>query len=444
MPADDWTAKLHAWQRRRFLIWISIAVAFLTAYFHRSVIGVVSDSLMRDFAMERATELGLLASIYFWTYAALQIPAGVLADLFGPRRVISLALFVSACGSFLFGWADTVGTLYIGRFLTTLGVGVIFVSMIKIQADWFRLREFATMSGLIVLIGNSGALLSATPMAFIVDGWGWRSAFHLIAAFSALMAAVCWLIVRNRPEDIGLPSVPEIEAREGSRPAAPRSKDLPIRACLTTVLLNRFTWPPVIAATFIYGVYMALLGVWGVPYLMQVHALSRVDASNHILVMAAGNMIGAPLTGYLSDKFNLRRLPYIFDTVILLLALLGLTLWNHAAPPTAFLYGFCFAMGIGVSGITLGAACVKEINPPQATGLATGIVNSGPFLGAALMQPLFGWVLDLQWDGRIAQGLKIYPQSAYESAFWLCLAVLALGLLATCFIRETRCQMLYR
>ena len=97
----NWTKTIQRWQRRRIFIWGTTAVAFLTAYFHRTVIGVVSDSLMRDFAIERATDLGLLASIYFWTYAVLQLPAGIMADVIGPRRVISLALLVSAAGSLL-------------------------------------------------------------------------------------------------------------------------------------------------------------------------------------------------------------------------------------------------------------------------------------------------------------------------------------------------------
>lgn len=442
--AEDvaWKQKLRIWHRQRLIIWTATAVAFLTAYFHRSVIGVVADSLMRDFAIEKATELGLLASIYFWTYAMLQIPAGLMADRFGPRRVISLALLVSTAGTILFACANSLTVLYVGRFLTTVGVGVIFISIIKIQADWFRVHEFATMAGLINFVANSGSLLSATPMAFVVDSWGWRAAFFLIAAFSLLMAAICWLVVRNRPEDMGLPSVAEIEAREGNRSMPAKSAVIPIKICLRSVLLNWSTWPPVFASTAIYGAYMAILGVWGIPYLMQIYSMSRIDASNFILVMALGNMMGSPLAGFISDRIRYRRIPYFAVASIFFAALLVLALWNNARPPVAALYPIFFAIGAGVSSITLGTACVKEVNVPQATGLATGLTNSGPFLGAALMQPLFGWVLDLNWEGATLEGLKLYPQIAYAYAFWFCLAVLAVGLLSTCFIRETRCCMI--
>ncbi len=429
------------WQRRRILVWTVTALAFLTAYFHRTVIGVVADSLMRDFAMERATDLGILASIYFWTYAVLQIPAGVMADLFGPRRVISFALLLSAAGTTIFGFTDTLWVLYVGRFVTTLGIGVVFVSMIKLQAEWFRRSEFATMCGLIVFIGNSGSLFSASPMALIVEAWGWRSAFLMIAAYSVVMAAACWIIVRNRPEDLGLPSVAEIEAQEGAPPVPPSPPAVRIIDCINTVLFNRYTWPPIIASTAIYGVYMAIIGVWGVPYLMQVFGMTRVEASNHILIMAVGNMLGAPLLGIISDRVLRRRWPFIAATLFFLCALLVLTVWNEAHPPAALLYPLCIAFGFGVSGITLSAPCVKEVNPPHATGIATGVTNCGPFLGAAVMQPAFGWILDRHWAGTMEQGIKIYPQSAYAIAFWLCIGVLCIGLISTLFIRETRCGM---
>ena len=437
-PSADWNAKLRLWQRQRLLIWSTIAIAFLTGYFHRTVIGVVADSLMRDFAIERATDLGILASIYFWTYAALQIPAGIFADVFGPRRVISLALLISGLGALLFAMADSLSLLYVARFITTTGIGVIFVSLIKIQSNWFRAREFATMSGLIVLIGNSGSLLSASPMAFIVESWGWRTAFQLIGVYSLLMALVCWLIVRNRPQDCGLPGVNEIETSEGHPPVSWENSALCISDCVKIVLKNPLTWPPVIAATTLYGVYMAIAGVWWTPYLMQVYHIPRVEAAHHVFLMVIGNMIGAPLLGFLSDRIYCRRWPYIGATLLFATSLALLIFGFGAKPPLLALYLIALLLGVGISGLTLTIACVKDVNPPQATGIAAGITNCGPFIGAALMQPAFGWVLDRNWTGLTENGMKIYPLVAFENAFLLCLSVLLVGQTATFFIRERR------
>jgi len=211
---QEFFAKVRRLERWRWAVWTPAALSFLAAYFHRTVTGIVADSLMRDFAIARAAELGILASIYFYTYAVLQIPAGIMADFCGPRRTISVGLLVSAAGALLFGGTDNIAGLYLGRFLSSLGVSVIYVNIVKIHAEWFRMREFGTMSGLIVIGGNAGSLLAATPLAFVVEALGWRSAFYIIAAYSLLMAAVCWLMLRDRPSDIGLPSIAEVESRE--------------------------------------------------------------------------------------------------------------------------------------------------------------------------------------------------------------------------------------
>ena len=294
------------------------------------------------------------------------------------------------------------------------------------------------MSGLIVLIGNSGSLLSASPMAFIVESWGWRTAFQLIGVYSLLMALVCWLIVRNRPQDCGLPDVNEIETSEGHPPVSWENSALCISDCVKIVLKNPLTWPPVIAATTLYGVYMAIAGVWWTPYLMQVYHIPRVEAAHHVFLMVIGNMIGAPLLGFLSDRIYCRRWPYIGATLLFAASLALLIFGFGAKPPLLALYLIALLLGVGISGLTLTIACVKDVNPPQATGIAAGITNCGPFIGAALMQPAFGWVLDRNWTGLTENGMKIYPLVAFENAFLLCLSVLLVGLTATFFIRERR------
>jgi sugar phosphate permease len=425
--------------RRRWIIWTPLALAFLTAYFHRTATGVIADSLMRDFSIARASELGILSSIYFYVYAAMQPPAGILADYYGPRRTVTMGLMAAAAGAVLFGSADNLAVLYAGRILVTVGVGVIYVSIVKIYAEWFRLREFGTMSGVIVVVANVGSVLSATPLAIAVEALGWRAAFYMIAGYTVVMAAVCWLLVRDRPSDMGLPAMMEIEIREGLTTQQFAAGQDGIAASVRKVLQNQYTWWPFLASASVYGVYMSFMGIWGVPYFMQIYGISRVAAANYVMVMAAGNAIGGQLIGILSDRVGLRSRPYTYITAFFLLMWLVLTLWGGAKPPEWALYPLCLGIGIGMSGITLGIACTKEVNPPQAAGVAAGVANAAPFVGAALMQPAFGWVLDLQWQGDIVQGVRVYPIEAYQTAFGFCTAVLVLGLLFTLKIKETRC-----
>lgn len=436
---NEWQQQIQKWKKKRWLVWIPLALAFLTSYFHRTAMGVVSDSLMRDFAISSAADLGVMSSIYFYTYAAMQMPAGILADYFGPRKVIALALCIAGAGAMLMGWAETLFTLYIGRFLASLGASLIYVNIVKIHAEWFRLREFGTMSGLIALAGSIGFFLSATPLAVVVEGYGWRTAFFSIAVYSLAFASICWLFVKDTPAIVGLPSIAELEGRaennDNSKPCVSEG--------IKGVLLNPYTWWPFLASAAVYGVYMAFMGIWGIPYFMQVYGMTRVTAANYILAMAVGSMLGGPVIGILSDKIRLRRAPFMWFTALFVIIWLIL-IWQEGKPPAWSLYPLCVLLGFGMSGINLAVACAKEVNSPQVTGISAGVANSSGFFGAALMQPLFGWVLDRNWQGAIEQGVRIYPQSAYQSAFWLCGAILLFGLVCTLLIKETRCTISWK
>lgn len=183
---------------------------------------------------------------------------------------------------------------------------------------------------------------------------------------------------------------------------------------------------------------MAFMGLWGIPYFMQIYGMSRVAASGYISVMAVGTMIGGPLIGWVSDRLGLRRLPNVVVSTGFLIVWLILTVWNGGKPPEWALYPICLGIGLGMSGVNLNVACGKEINPPQMTGVVAGIVNSGSFVGSALMQPLFGWVLDRHWQGMVEQGVRVYPLTAYQSAFGVCAVVIGGGVIVTLLIKETR------
>lgn len=426
--------------RRRWLVWTPLAFAFLASYFHRTATGVVADSLMREFSITRATDIGGLASVYFYIYAVMQVPAGILADTLGPRRTVLLALATATLGAVIFALAPNIPLLYVGRILSSIGVSLIYISIVKIHAEWFRSREFTTMTGLIVVAGSTGFLLAATPLALMVDWFGWRVAFLVIAAYTLVAAIACWFLVKDRPADLGLPGLSQLEAEEVSAPDTARveTSEYHVIANLKTVLGNPATWWPFLASVTIYGVYMAFMGLWGVPYLMQVYGMSRVAASNYVMAMSVGTMIGAPLIGYISDRLALRRLPNIVASVGFLILWLILTLWNDGKPEVWALYPLCFGIGLGMSGVNLNVACGKEVTPPAMTGMVSGLVNSGSFVGAALMQPLFGWVLDHNWQGLMEHGVRVYPLAAYRNAFWVCAVVLGIGIVFTCLIKETK------
>jgi sugar phosphate permease len=439
MEYNGWTTRVRVVEKRRWLLVVPLAFAFVLSYFHRFAMGVVAEDVMRDFALTHAAELGLLSSIYFYTYAALQLPAGISADTWGPRRTVTAALVVTAAGTLLFGWAPSLPWLYLGRFLAAAGVSMVYINIVKFYAAWFRSREFGTMSGLSSFIGNVGFALAAAPLALMVESAGWRASFYIIAIFTLLTAAACWLVVRDGPRAFGWPSIEEIEAAEGAEPAVGNGGEYSVRESLRFVIANRHNWPPFIAGMAAYSVFTSFAGIWGVPYLIQIHGLTRVEAANHMVAVSVGYMLAGPVAGYLSDRFRSRRWPFALNTVLFFAAWLVLTVWNGGKPPAAALYPLCFLLGIGGAGMTLTLACAKEVNPPNITGIAAGLVNAGPFLGAALVQPLFGVMLDLRWQGAIEQGVKVYPLEAFQLAFFMCAGLLAIATAAAFCVKETGC-----
>lgn len=439
MEINPWERLVRFVEKRRWLILVPLALAFILSHFHRFAMGVVAEDVARDFGLTHAAELGLLSSIYFYTYAALQVPAGIAADAWGPRRTITVALMVAAAGTVMFGWASSLPWLFAGRFLASAGVALIYINIVKIYAAWFRSREFGTMSGLSSFIGNLGFALAASPLALMVESAGWRASFIMIALITVGVAAYCWLVVRDSPRAFGWPSIEEIEAAEGVLPAGQAGGKSNIRESLRTVIANWYTWPPLISATAVYGVFTTFAGIWGVPYLMQIYGLTRVEAAGHMVAVSIGYMVTGPVMGYLSDRFRSRRWPYACNMALFFGAWLLLTAWPGGKPPVAALYPLCVILGIGVAGMTLTLACAKEVNPPHMTGIATGLVNAGPFLGAALVQPLFGMMLDLGWQGAYEQGVKIYPLEAFQLAFWMCAGLLAVATVAAFFVKETGC-----
>jgi MFS family permease len=116
-----------------------------------------------------------------------------------------------------------------------------------------------------------------------------------------------------------------------------------------------------------------------------------------------------------------------------------LTFWHSGRPPEWALYPLCFLMGAGVTATTLPVPCAREVNLPSMTGVAVGIANAGGFAGAALVQPLFGWILDMGWQGTIENGVKIYPQEAFWLAFVFCTLIAAVSVGLTLMIKETHC-----
>ncbi len=402
-----------------------LACAYVLVFFHRTAPAAIAGELTRDFAVGPAS-LGILAASYFWIYTLMQIPTGILADTLGPRRIVAFGGMVAGAGSILFAQADTLGVAVLGRTLVGLGVSFPFIALLKINAAWFPEHKFATMSGLTMFIGNLGAAVAATPLAWVVGVVSWRTVFVCMGLFSIALAVLSWLRVRDRPEEAGLPTLRELSGKAAHEPITADWK-----AGLRRVARNRSTWPGLFVNTGIAGSFFSFAGLWGVPWLMHAHGMDRALAAQHSTLMLVVFAFSCLFIGRLSDRLQRRKSVMLAFGIAYLLCWFPMMLGVTLTPFTG--YALFALLGLSASAFTLSWACAKEVNPPALSGMATSVVNTGCFLGAALQQPLVGWVIEWQMGGigqptaeAMTAGMRVFGVAA------------VIGLAGAAFIVETR------
>ena len=418
--------------RAAWSIYAILMASYLLVFFHRMAPAVVSADLMRDFSATGAA-LGSLAATYFYLYTVMQIPAGVLADTVGTRLAVTLGNVVSGLGSILFGLAATFGTAFAGRALVGLGVSVVFVGLMKNNSLWFRERDYGFISGLTILLGNVGAILAAGPLAGVLTIWSWRAVFLTLGMLALGLAALTWLEVRNKPEELGFPSIRELD---GKTRHADREQHW--WRDLLGVLATHRAWPGFWVNLGMPGGLLAFLGLWAIPFLRDVHGLERSTAALYTSIGLAGFAGGALCCGWISDRLGRRKPPLIAGTLLYGLAWLEIGYLQWLPGVTGMIW---FAvLGFSAGAFVLTFAGAKEVVAPALAGMAVALVNTGAFLGAALLQPLLGWVMDSTWSGTVANGVRVYSAADYRVGFGLMLSGAVLAILASTFFHETRCR----
>lgn len=414
------------------------AAIYFFSYFHRIAPAVVAGDLMRAFSISAAS-LGNLSAIYPYVFAFMALPAGGFADTLGPRWTLGLGSATMGIGAILFGLAPQFSVAWLGRLLVGLGASVILIASLRLSAEWFRPQEFATISGWSQTVGNVGALVASSPLALVVEMLGWRQSFVAIGTVTLFLAVAAVLFVRDRPEAMGL-----VPVNPGPAAGAMPSLGETVRG-IPGIFSNPRSWPPVLATAGIYSSLIAFLGLWGVPYLTQVYDLTRVEASTYTSLLAIGIVVGAPLVGWLSDRWlGLRRLPFVAFTAVYAACWALLALSGEMRLPLWALAPVLLLMGFASSGLVLVFVCVREVNDPARVGITIGFCNLPVFLMFALVQWLTGLILDARWEGLIAGGARIYSAAAWEAAFAFCLALALAALVLTLFVAETRCRNIWQ
>ncbi len=410
--------------RYRWLIFWILSSSYILVYFHRLCPAVVAVDMMRDLHTGGAL-LGLLGSAYFYPYALMQLPAGLLSDSWGPRRTITLFFSIAFVGSLLLGLAPSLFWAIVGRTLVGLGVSMLFVPTMKVLAEWFRIREFATMTGILMAMGGLGSLTAASPLALLSTLIGWRFSFVVVGIITLVLAILVWLFVRDRPADLGWPSPAE---QTGVSPPP-----VGLLEGMKKVLKHPRFWPIAIWFFFDCAIFFSFGGLWGGPYLMQVYGLTKAQAGQILSMIAIGMIVGSPLLSFLSNRVFQGRKPVLVLSSFIVLCLTALLAFHTGGLPIPALYIICLGLGIFSSAVVVvGFTTTKELFPVQIAGTSTGIVNLFPFAGGALFQPFLGYLLER--NGRVEGAFTL---AGYQQAFLVLFICGVVAFLACLFLQET-------
>ena len=404
-----------------WIMWLIGAVFYFYTFFQRTAPSAMVPELMADLNVS-AGALGQLSAYYFYAYAAMQIPTGILADYWGPRRLLLGAAGLSGVGCLLFATAEGLTMASLGRLMIGAGAGFGFISTLKVITEWFPPGRLAMLSGMTMLLGMAGGVAGQAPLAAGVALVGWRPIMMGAAIVALLGCAVVVIIFRNRP--------PKLDDRGYESATAGSGR----RLGLMSTARNPQTWVFIgFGATIPAGMH-AFGGLWGVPYMMQVYGMSRPDAAFSASLILIGWGLAAPVVGWLSDRLG-RRKPVLIACAALAGATLGTLIY---VAPLAPLTVKClmFAHGVSVAGMVVCFAGVREQNRPEDAGVAIAYVNMAVILCGAILQPLVGALLDLGWQGHLFEGARLYSLAAYRHAFLVFPAALAMAFLFACLIRE--------
>jgi len=417
-------------QHRGLFIFLVLAANSFFVYFHRSAVAVITQDLIGEFSIS-AVQIGFLGSMWFYAYAGMQLPGGVVADAIGPRKTITIFIGITTLGALLFGLAPNLLWASFARLLIGVGSSVVFVCAMKIFTTWFRSDQISTYVGLFMLAGNIGAIVATAPLAILTLEIGWRYTFGVLAGISLLLTLLSWGILRDAPNTATQEeTTPEFDSSKEPRLSFNEVRGLLINRQLLSVAA-------VLAVSF--GTLLAFSGLWAVPYLMHTYQLTKTEASYLISVIPIGISIGAPLFGILSDKFRRRKPVYLLGTLGFIFAWIPLAFQTDNLS-RGVLLGIFFILGLCYGLAPIAAAMCKEIVEREqyrtsVVGIAIGYMNMWPFLSVSLYQLLIGYILDTVNPVQVTEG--IFSVSAYSQAFQFCLGSLIVVSLLFFIIRET-------
>ncbi|UOB05666.1 MFS transporter [[Acidovorax] ebreus] len=394
---------------------LTLLSGFALSQAYRTTTAIVAQGLQADFGLQ-ASSLGAFAGLFGLSFGIAQLLMGIALDRYGLRRTVLVAAPLGIAGAALSALAPSYGWLMVGQVLIGVGYSPAFVACTLFIARYFAADRFAFFSGLSMGLGGLGLLFTGTPLAWVVQHWGWRAGFGLLAGLSLLS----WLLIYALVHE-------PARADTAHRPASSWGEALTGMGRLFTV---PHTWGIVILGMSCYAAFLSLRGLWLGPLLIDRYGFSLVDSGNVALVLSLIALFTPAAFGRM-DPGPARRRTWVGRASLSMAGLFAIMAWVNNAHATVALM---IAMGLLSGYSILQYADVRSSYPNEQTGRALSLYTMAMFLGVALMQSLTGAVA--AW--ATSAGLEPYRAVLLCIAAWLALASLAFRLLPASALLQQR------
>jgi MFS family permease len=375
---------------RAWAVWSAGLAAYTIAVLHRTSLGVAGLDAQHRFHIG-AGALASFAVLQLLVYAGLQVPVGLLLDRFGSLRLIVSGALVMAAGQALMATTHSIGGAVAARVLVGAGDAMTFISVLRLVPQWFPARRVPVLTQMTGLVGQAGQVLSAVPLAAVLAGPGWTTAFIGAAGAGVFVAIVAFAALHDTPER-RISSGPAITLGRLGRDLREAWRHPGTRLGLWTHFTTQFT-----------GTVFALM--WGFPFLIAGEGLRRTTASTLLTLFVLVGMAAGPLIGMLVQRHPLRRSWLVLGVITTNALGWGLVLAWPGRAPLPVLVLLIVALGLGGPGSMIGFDYARTFNPPNRLGTATGVVNVGGFVASLLTIELIGLILDARTGGRADYGI---------------------------------------
>ena len=383
------------------IVTLPLAAMNLINQASRTVMSIIGPVLAVEYSLS-ASELGLLSACTFATYAAVQLPGGIALDLFGPRRMQTCLCLVAALGFAVFALSDGLAGFAVGRMILGVGISAALTAILTANSRWFAPARVAGMTGLAMVVGSLGAVLTTAPVEAVLPAIGWRGVFWVMTGASIVVAIWIFVSVRDRP---GTAARRGLKAEFG---------------VVWAILSSRRFWRYSPAIAMLSMLNFTYLGLWAGPWLRDVAAYDSATRAHTLLLYTLSMMAGSLAIGQISSRVQARGYPAILVPALciagLLIAEAGLILQpRDTATVTVLWMLFAFFCAGGPTGYV----AVGQMFPAEQVGRVSTAINLLTLVGAFLLQSVIGWIIDL-WPRTPSHG---WDPRGYSAALVLSLAL---------------------